>query len=250
MENMKALVVGDVHIGHVDADLITYMELLEMGLNEKPDVIIYLGDVIEGVLKYRTQIYNISSFRPIDIQRELFRRFVAEPIVKKRPKAKLVVVKGNHDINYIEDFLKPAFQGTKVSYEYVYRYIMDDTLFVHFLTKRSRGSYITSISPYHVNLSLNLSRQYGVSRIVYAHIHRGFAYIVHGGVEIIVLPSFLRYNDAHDASYTPVMLLIDGDSFKLLKPSRKPEMAEVEMYNIQLMDSVILEIIKKEGRLR
>lgn len=248
---MKVLAVGDVHLGNINADIISFINVLKKGLSEKPNYVVFLGDVIEGALKYFTQIFKISSVRPIDIQRELFRRFVADLVLKHSPKTTLVVVKGNHDINYIEDFLKPAFQGTKVRYEYVNEFLVSKTVFIHYITRRSRGSYATAITPMHVTLALASAKQWDADRIVYSHIHRGLSIVVVGGIEIIALPSFLRYNDTYDNMYSPPSaLILTDEEIKIIKSDVKPSIAEVQKFNVDAMNEILKELIEKEGGLK
>ena len=84
---------------------------------------------------------------------------------------------------------------------------------------------------------------------MFSHIHRGLSHIIIGGVEIIALPSFIRYDDSYDYMYIPCYAVIDDGvvSFRCIED--RPSVGEVQYFNVDIMDRAIKEIIKEEGKL-
>ena len=246
---LKVVAFGDIHIGNVMADLISFSHAMDEVIRYRPDIIVLLGDVIDGAMKYPTQIFKQSSIRPIDVQRKLFRWLVLDKIKNAGIKSKLVIIMGNHDTNFIENFLKPALQGYDLEYEYVTKAVIGRTLFLHYILRRGRGSYATSITPMMVTMMLSQALALGVKRIVFSHIHRGLAHLIVGGVEMIALPSFMRFNDSYDYMYVPCYAIIDDNAVTFRCIEDRPTISDVQLYNIDIIDKAIKEIIKEEGKL-
>jgi len=246
---VKVVAFGDIHIGNLMSDLISFERAVRDAIDMEPDVIIFLGDVIDGAMKYPTQIFRQSSIRPIDVQRKLFRWLVLDKIKGSGKDIMLIVIMGNHDTNFIENFLKPAFEGYNLKYEYVTRAVIDETLYTHYVLRRGRGSYATAITPMMVTMMLTQAMNEGVRRIVFSHIHRGLAHLIVGGVEMIALPSFMRFDDAYDSMYIPCIAIVDENTTSFRCYEERPTIKEVQLHNVDIIDAAIKEIIKEEGKL-
>ena len=165
---------------------------------------------------------------------------------------KLVVIKGNHDVNFIEDFLAPVFKDIGIDYEYVTHYIYDKTLYVHYVKKRARGSYATAITPYLLSHALAFAKGYDINRVVFGHIHRAASQLRVEGYDVITLPSFLLEGDASDQLYDKCIAVIEQDSSKFICDSAKRDynyLAKVQIYNLKLWNEALIELIEKYGAL-
>lgn len=250
----RVIAFGDLHLGNIMSDTIAFRQLLDKALAEKPDCIVFLGDVIDGAFKYPTQMYRIPNIRPIDIQRVMFKDFILDYIEKKCGKKSplLVFIKGNHDVNFIENFLKPAFSDVKLPYKYVYQFKIDNTLFMHYITRRSRGSYATTLTPQLVSMCMSIMLKEGVKRLVFGHLHRSVVFTRIASGEIIVLPPFIRRDDAYDNMYDFCIAIIDTDKNKVSFVCQEPtaDLAEVQVYNTELRHRAEVKLIREEGGLR
>ena len=238
--------LGDVHLGNIYSDVLSLERLLKAGLRYKVDEVVLLGDVIDGAFKYPTQIFKTSSIRPIDIQREMFRELLLKPLERRKDPPRLVIVRGNHDTNFLEDFLKPAIAETELEVTYTNIYLVDDQLYTHYILKKARGSYATTITPMLAFLGVNLARQYNASKVIVGHLHRGAVHLMVSGVELVFLPSMLRHVDAYDAMYDKCIALIDDTVvFKCL--SDKPPISHVQEANINLINKILIKLVREEG---
>ena len=75
---MKVIAFGDIHIGNIMSDTMSFSRTFSEAMSLKPDAIVFVGDVIDGAMKYSTQIFKQSSIRPIDVQRILFKWLVLD----------------------------------------------------------------------------------------------------------------------------------------------------------------------------
>ena len=245
----RVVAFGDIHIGNINADLISFKELLRRAMSYSPDYVVLIGDVIDAMFKYRTQIFKNISFRPIDVQRIMFRKII-EPILRGR--TKLVVIRGNHDVNFIEDFLEPALKDLKIPYEYRPYYILDSTLYIHFIHRRASGSYATAITPMLLHYALTYAKAYQVRRVVFGHIHRPAAQVTVEGYNIVALPSFLMRGDATDEFNPRCFALIEKDSCSFIcddRPKTYNYLAQVQIHNLIMMNEALIEIIRTQGPL-
>jgi len=246
---LKVVAFGDLHIGNIMFDVISFSRAFGEAIKLSPDAVVFVGDVIDGAMKYPTQIFKQSSIRPIDVQRIMFRWLVLDKIKDSGVKPELVVIRGNHDTNFIEDFLKPALSGYSLPYTYSTKVVIDNVLYTHYILRRGRGSYATSVTPMMVTLALSYAAKEGVRKIVFSHIHRGVSHMIVGGIELVALPSFVRYEDAYDSMYVPCYAVVDGGSISFRCVEDRPDIKEVQMLNIDLINNALKHLISTEGQL-
>jgi len=246
---LRVVAFGDIHIGNIMSDLISFSKAFAEAMGLKPDAVVFVGDVIDGAMKYSTQIFKQSSIRPIDVQRVLFRWLILDKIAESGLEPELVVIRGNHDTNFIEDFLKPALSDYKLPYTYSVKVVIDDVLYMHYLLRRGRGSYATAITPMMVTMALSYAAKEKVKKIVFSHIHRGVSHLIVGGVELVALPSFMRFEDAHDAMYVPCYAVVEDGSISFRCVEDRPDIKDVQLFNIDLINRALKHLISTEGQL-
>ena len=208
---------GDLHLGNLYSDVDGVIELFERGLGFTDDeyYVVFVGDVIEGTHKYRTQIYKMFNVEPLRVQLDYLSWLLNvffDKAREKNIKLRIYIVLGNHDLGYSYGNLIKFINKRYVHVAY-------DTLMLktrehrivckHQLNRASRGSYLTWWSGYLLNLGEKLLNELKGDVLVTAHTHRPDISIVNrDGRLYIGLPAYIISNE--DYKYNKAVFYRDG----------------------------------------
>lgn len=210
--------LGDLHLGNLFSDVDGVLDLVRSMMLMSGDGrldLVFVGDLIEGAHKYRTQIYKMFNVEPLRVQLDLFQWFMQtiNAMAKERNiKVKIYVVLGNHDLGYdygnLLKFVKT--KNMNISYDtLLLRTKYHKILVKHQLNRGSRGSYLTWWSGYLLNLAQKLLSETGADMLVTAHTHRPDISIVNRDNKFYVgLPAYIVSNEDH--KYNKAILYNDG----------------------------------------
>jgi len=208
---------GDLHLGNLFTDVDGVLELAErvMKYADERVVLVFVGDVIEGTNKYRTQIYKMFNVEPLRVQLDYLSWFINTLFDKSKEvgvRLKIHIVLGNHDLGYdygnLIKFIRK--RGLDVSYDsLLIRTERHRILCKHQLNRGSRGSYLTWWSGYLLNLGEKLLFQHNADILVTAHTHRPDIAIVNRDDKFFVgLPAYIVSNE--DYKFNKIVVYMDG----------------------------------------
>lgn len=209
---------GDLHLGNLFSDVDGVLELFERGLsftNDDGYIAVFVGDVIEGTNKYRTQIYKMFNVEPLRVQLDYLSWFVNTLFDKANEKGvrlKVYIVLGNHDLGYDYGNLIKFIRKKNLYVAYDTLMLKTDNYRIvckHQLNRGSRGSYLTWWSGYLLNLGEKLLNEYNADVLVTAHTHRPDIAIVNRDDKLFIgLPAYIVSNE--DYKYNKAVFYRDG----------------------------------------
>lgn len=191
-------VISDLHVGSWRFDYPALARILEAAEQEKISCrrLHLLGDLLEGKLNHRGQLYEAL---PLDLQRAELERVIREIVWVLRPK-EIFILAGNHDRKYSIDLLEAVVESLrkqikrrKIEYIKDEYYVSERTLYIHGLLLQ-RGSDYTGLT---ANILANLEAlvrsveggNFQIERVILGHYHRG---IIEEWMfrDYVVVPSF------------------------------------------------------------
>ncbi len=211
--------IGDLHLGNVNSDILSFLHLLRKikYLKDMIKEIVLAGDFVDGLDKYSTQSYKQYP-QTLEVQRNLL-KWLIELLMNEFPSAKVVLVIGNHEADFKgllfdKDDLEDKYDRLEVKREYIDGNKM---LFIHQLGKGARFGSQSGWTPATVARALaeitsveHRTRMH-LSGLVTAHVHKTLDILQVNGYNLILLPAFLKtgYETAEDKMYQPAIVLID-----------------------------------------
>ena len=219
MTGMYTAAIGDLHLGNVNADILSFLHLLRKIKYFKDMIkeIVLVGDFLDGLDKYSTQQYKQYP-QTLEVQRNLL-KWLIELLLNEFPSAKLILVLGNHEADFKgvlfdKEMLEDKYDRLEVKREHIDGNKM---LFIHQLGRGTRFGSQSGWTPSTVAralaeiTSLEHRTRMHLSGLVTAHVHKTLDILQVNGYNLILLPSFLKtgYETAEDKMYQPAIVLID-----------------------------------------
>jgi len=192
--------VSDLHIGSMRFDILKYREMLKRIKEENIHTLHLhvLGDVVEGKLNYKDQLYESL---PMEIQEALAVEIISELVEVLEP-IDVTILSGNHDrkwgINLLDNVvseLKRRFPNKEIVYyrDSEYYLTFDGILCIHGI-RSFKGSDYTGVTPLMLSNVVELARSVEeragrIRKIIVGHYHR-YVNVEYMGYDIYILPSF------------------------------------------------------------
>jgi len=240
------LAIGDLHlIQPYYTDLKGFYFLLDRVKKEgyRVDLIVLLGDVVDGEKKYWKQIFLAPRAKDLlNIQRRCL-EVVIKDLEKMFPSAKIVIIKGNHEEEYTNDLLLDFCRTHKITYSEMLK--VGKVVFLHTVDKRLSGSYSVGYTVQLIVESfLGLPRLIGedFEMIIQGHIHKMMIKMKLSGRWLLSLPAFLidESRKVRSMMYDNAVALVNVKIPRAIEISwvkSKPD--EVKLFNAKFLRRVM-----------